>query len=183
MHKNLKTTLMIGIPILLSCTLVKVFKPNTTNVNLNSREDVKYEAIVNSLFQDVPLEEAGVFLYTSNYKTRYLFATNTKILNPISNVEHDSFFPTLLKYNKDGICTVIRTSDLPSDSSLYSALDSKSQISNDHFYMACPIFTKGGILAGYLSQVFVNTTNGVVANLQKLKHYTKIIEFNLQNII
>ena len=61
-------------------------------------EDTKFsEEITVKLFENITLDSAGVFLYTKDYKTRYLFIANTSIVNPISNVDEDSFFPTLFK--------------------------------------------------------------------------------------
>ena len=176
MHKILRTILLIGVPILFSYILVNTFKPQRVSPSTN-------QEVSSTLFKGITLNNAGVFLYTNDYKNRYLFAANTTIVNPVSSVELDSFFSTLLQYNKEGICTVIRTTDLPLDSDLYLALKSKNRVSENLFYMACPIFTKGGALAGYLSEVFENNGNGVVIHLQKLKYYTKIVEYNLQSIL
>lgn len=60
-----------------------------------------------------------------------------------------------------------------------AGVKSKYRVRENLFYIACPIFTKGGALAGYLSEVFENKGNGIVIYLQKLTYYTKIVEYNL----
>lgn len=177
MHKILKS-----IFILLMFGLFTAMSINLLTDSINSKSKVSYEKISNSLLKDVSLESAGVFLYTSNYKTRYIFAANTDILNPVVDIENDSFFPTLLQYNKKGVCTIIKTTNLPTDSSLYIVLKEKGNISDNWFYIACPIFTQRGNLAGYLSQVFENDDQ-ISVYVQQVNYYTRIVENNLKNIL
>ena len=135
---------------------------------------------INTLIENSDFKSIAVFLYTSEYKKRYLLASNTEIINAFSNVETDGFFSELLDRNKLNLCTIIETTKLPPDSELYKVLTIKNLTQENYFYMACPLYipsenVKDSKLIGYTSTVVSREKIGLVSTLYNLRYHTKVI--------
>lgn len=173
------------LPLLLVFIFLFIFlEGNKSELELTPTKVIATKEQIEDLVGKINLEDAsaGVFLYTFDYKSRYLLASNTFIINKWSDVENDSFFSLLLSYQKKKLCYITQTSRLPKGSSLEKALSTKKLISDDIYYMACPIHGSSGNLLGYLSFVVKGDNRDILSAFSELLFETKLIETRVRNL-
>ena len=177
MGNNLKTTLTI------LCLVLSIGAAAITDSILKTRpvpnrqeltEGIS-KTVIDELLEDLSFESVAIFLYTGDYRIRYLLASTVDISNPYTVIQGDYYYTDLLERNKRNICTIVPTMKVPQTSKLYDSLKANNRVKPGVFYGSCPIFTSKGFLIGYISTVIERDEIGLVENLQTLKFYSIIV--------
>lgn len=182
MGSNIKTTLTILV--LFTAIGIAVIANNLNRIGTGEDRKELTEGIsktvIQELLDDLSFESVAIFLYTGDYKIRYLLASTVPIANPYTVIVGDDYYTQILERNKRNICTIIPTLRIPSESKLWESLNYNNRIQDGYFYGACPLFTSEGLLIGYISTVIERESIGLVENLQTLKFYSIIMSEELE---
>lgn len=153
---------------------------NTEEITQKSIEEFR-KTVVTSLIPGLlinsKLEFSGVFLYSTNYHERYLLYSDISSIQPVTTVTGDILQELILDYHFSKTCFIQNFNNFPDDSGLRNRLVKAYKLSQYNYLLTCPIYDHTtDRLEGYVANVLIKDTPGVVIHLQALKVLTYFIE-------
>lgn len=133
-------------------------------------------------FRDTGIESTAVFLYSSDYSSRFLIASNSNLSLPRQTITGDVVYEVALDHHIRNLCFVIETSTIPKDTGFYKLSFEGNNIGDKIFYLSCPLSNNNKVI-GYISAVVKRRSYGVVENYIELKYLKSHIEETLEDIL
>ena len=181
----IKKLLFVSALIITSLSLYLFIKEDTIQHDIKEVRTIGSN-ITNTLIPSIlshNFDRTGIFIYNSDYSYRYFLYSQHVVVNsavPKWPTKGDTVFEEALEYHKANLCYIKRSTDLPSDSLMYSVITEWQdiEISPNVFYISCPLFIENTLI-GYIGSVLQKETFGIVSEKQQLLFLKYKIEAEL----
>ena len=170
--------------VILSLSLF-AFPPSARKIK-ESRE--LRRSIRNRIDQEISERNSGtqdiaVFLYSSEYTSRYLVASsNDTLILPLQIIKDGSVYQHMLEHHLEKLCYSTNTTELEENGDLYKTLEKFGHLSENKYYLSCPLY-KGKSLIGYVSMVVEREDSNILPSYLELKYLQKHIEYTIGEIL
>ena len=167
-------------------TAFKKVATNTVGITSVNKDTIRLiQRTVKQNNEDSFFNKEGItttlFLYTEDYTKRTAFPNyNDEYTVSIKEVDvkEDLIYSKALEYHANGLCYTIPTTNIPTSSQLYPALQNTNLIAKDLFYASCPIYLEG-VLIGYIGSVPSNQSQSIYTTTNILKNLARNISNDL----
>lgn len=135
--------------------------------------DEEIQALLTKYIDGVHIQNMFFFTYIENYTKRVLYSSANDSNSIPQPVFDDPEYYLAYNFHMQDVCYVKRVSFIDQTSNLYPLLidflDNDLELAKSSFYISCPVFAED-ILLGYVSAVVINSTNGVVADMNLIQY-------------